>query len=162
MDVADGASDAWDIWAIDPRDPATARPLVQTSFSEHGARLSPDGRWIAYVSDASGTPEVYVARFRPPGTPVRISRGGGTRPRWRKDGAELFFVSADGTLMSAIVGSGSTLVVREPAPLFRLAEGNTVFEVVPDGTRMLVTRTARAAVPAPLAFVRDWQAALGR
>jgi WD40-like Beta Propeller Repeat len=73
----------------------TPAPVVQTVFREEDGAFSPDGRWMAYVSDESGALEVYVQAF-PGGKSKRlVSSGGGTGPRWRADGRELFYLSAD-------------------------------------------------------------------
>ena len=80
-------------------------PFLGTPFNETSGRFSPDGRWVAYVSNETGAPEVYVTRFPGPSGKWPISTGGGTYPRWRADGREIFYVSR-GTLMAAAVGNG--------------------------------------------------------
>ena len=85
----------YDLWVLSLAD-REAKPLVRTPFHEIQSALSPDGRWLAYASDESGAFEVYVQAF-PDGQATRlVSRGGGAEPRWRADGRELFYVSADG------------------------------------------------------------------
>jgi len=61
--------------------------------------VSPDGQWLAYVSDESGTSEIYVQSFPKPGSKVRISPSGGDLPKWRRDGLELYYIAADGKLL---------------------------------------------------------------
>ena len=92
-----GQSTRMDVWAL-PITSATSTPatggrdpfpVLDSQFDESAATLSPDGRWLAYVSDLTGTEEVYVRRFNADGRvgePVRVSTGSGTRPRWRRDG----------------------------------------------------------------------------
>ena len=82
-------------------------PLLTTPFNEFQAQISPDGRWIAYASDESGRWEVYVQSFPVLGAKRAISSGGGSEPQWRRDGRELFYVTADGTLMAVDVDVGS-------------------------------------------------------
>src|SRR5262249_12278625 len=85
-------------------DSRTIEPLLQTTFNELNARISPDGRWLAYQSDESGSPEVYVRPF-PDVNAGRwqVSTGGGRVPTWSGDGRELFFLVGDGTFMSAAI-----------------------------------------------------------
>ena len=102
-----------------PREEKTAKPFLASRFNEIQARFSPDGRWIAYASDESGRFEVYVRRFPTGGAQSPISVGGGTQPEWRRDGKELFYISADGKLMVVDIGSsGSTLTAGVPRSLF--------------------------------------------
>ena len=75
----------WDVWVVPRSKPnwrrSNARSYLQTEFNEHQGRLSPDGRWMAYVSDESGRSEVYVQAFPSPGVRSQISTGGGSDPR---------------------------------------------------------------------------------
>jgi eukaryotic-like serine/threonine-protein kinase len=101
-----------DICVLPLAGPPKALPRIATPFVEHSGRFSPDGRWVAYSSRETGRDEVYVASFPGASTRVQISGGGGKTPRWRGDGRELYFVSADGTLMAAAVdGTGGRFVV---------------------------------------------------
>ncbi|MFN2240082.1 MAG: TolB family protein, partial [Thermoanaerobaculia bacterium] len=81
-----------DIHLLSLERPGEDQTLVATSFNETSPRFSPDGRWIAYASDVSGAPEVYVRPFEGKGAAVRVSRDGGSQPRWRGDGRELYFL----------------------------------------------------------------------
>ena len=97
-------------------------PFLQTAAAENWAAFSPDGAWVAYSSDESGESEVYVAHFPPgPGRRVRISSGGGSQARWRRDGKELFYLAPGRVLMSAAVGKlGSDFAFATPQPLLCL------------------------------------------
>jgi Tol biopolymer transport system component len=77
------------------------RPLLQTPFNETGSWLSPDDRWVAYLSNESGRTEIYVMPFRGAGR-WQVSTAGGENPRWGRDGKELFYVAGD-TIMAAQV-----------------------------------------------------------
>jgi Tol biopolymer transport system component len=93
-----------DIWAYSMRD-NRAVPIVQTIFDERFGAVSPDGKWMAYQSAETGRYEVYVQPFGPASSEkraVRVSASGGTVPRWRRDGGELFFLSREGHMMSAV------------------------------------------------------------
>ena len=76
-------------------------PHLRTEFDESQGQFSPDGRWVAYASDESGRPEVYVQPFPGPGPKIQISTAGGIQPRWRRDGKELFYrVDVTGKMMA--------------------------------------------------------------
>src|SRR5204862_3908736 len=96
----------------------SSRPFVATPFSETDAAFSPRGRWIAYVSDESGQPEVYVAPF--PSGPERwqVSKGGGSQPRWRADEKEIFYCSPDGAIMSVKIEPQAAFKAGMPQRLF--------------------------------------------
>ena len=104
---------------------ATPRKLLADSFVERDARISPDGRWLAYVSDESGRPEVSVRSLAGPSRRFVVSSGGGDQPVWSHDGAELFFAAARGSLYSVSVrpdakdglAFGTMSRLRVPAPV---------------------------------------------
>ena len=152
------------------RKPST---LIHTQFSNYSAALSPDSRWVAFVSDETGRPEVYVQAFRGEGTPRvegerhRISTGGGQIPRWRRDGKELFFVASDNRVMATAFISGPEYHAGEPAALFRLrspipelSTEATAFDVAADGQHFIVAVTETTAMN-PVNVIVNWQAGLG-
>jgi len=102
--------DIRDIWSFSTGDGAEPRPLISTSANEHEARLSHDGRWIAYVSDESGRDEVWASSFSARagtvGAKTRVSAGGGSRPRWSPDGTELYFIDSEDRLMGSSMTAG--------------------------------------------------------
>ncbi len=156
----DGANP--DIWLL-PLEADGKRipmPVVQTSASETAGIISPDGRWLAYVSDESGKPEIYLQPFSPSTnssarTKVLLSREGGNMPRWRSDARELFYRALDGTLMSIAVGAGASLQPGSPQPLFRLASYR--WDVASDGNSFLVSVPVEQTVP-PFTVVLNWTA----
>lgn len=118
---------------LDPRgDP---RPFISTPFNETSPRFSPDGRWVAYTSDVSGTSEVYVRSFEDPPVTGRVSKDGGSHPRWNRNGSELFFLGPDGRVMSAAVTGGG--LPAAPRMLFQSVD-ITDFDPSPDGSKFLV------------------------
>jgi Tol biopolymer transport system component len=130
---------------VQPADGSTARPYAATSADESAARVSPDGRWVAYTSDESGRPEVYLDTYPRPGRRVRVSTGGGVHPVWRGDGRELYYWR-DGALVAVplrwAIGRTAPDVGGE-AVLFRAPYNvgpNTMYDVSPDGTRFVVVR----------------------
>jgi hypothetical protein len=135
---------------------------MQTPFAESDGRYSPDGRWIAFVSNESGRAEVYVAPFPATGLKRRVSVGGGEAPRWRRDERELFFRAPDDTIMAAEVdGRGSEMKVGTVKPLFKaqpvIGRGDA-YDVSPDGQRFLVNTLVEEAASAPLTLVVNWLA----
>ena len=141
-------------------------PFANTEFSEDQGQFSPDGRWIAYTSDESGRSEVYVQPFPAPvggGSKTRISRDGGSQPRWRRDGKELFYLSPDGKLVAVNVIGGPIFKAGVPESLFqalvvrgrREAVSDVLrWDVTPDGKRFLIDTVKTAS--APLTVVRNW------
>jgi eukaryotic-like serine/threonine-protein kinase len=139
-------------------------PFANTEFSEQQGQFSPDGRWIAYVSDESGRPEVHVQAFPVPtggGSKTLISRDGGTQPRWRRDGKELFYVSLDGKMMAVDVSSGQAFKTSVPrvlfqAPIYGDDSAPSLFrwDTTADGKRFLVDTMESS--PEPLTVVLNW------
>lgn len=132
------------------------RPFANTRFREDQARISPDGKWVAYGSDRTGRSEIYVQSFQGNGEQVQISNGGGVQPRWRRDGRELFYVSGQ-KLMAVTVESGDKFKAGTPAALFSLDA--IEYDVSADGQRFLV-RTTAGAPPLPLSVFTGWSASL--
>jgi Tol biopolymer transport system component len=159
-----------DIYEVPLSDLAHPRALLETPFAEYHARFSHDGRWVSYVSNESGRDEVYVMRFRPPdtgqsspraaGMRFRISTNGGVLPRWRADGAELYYVSPDQQVMAAAINSRSdTLVVQRVTPLFAINPKPVgwMYDVSADGQRFIVNSLGDEG-KRPLVLVTNWQA----
>ncbi len=152
-----------DIWAF-PTAGGEPVALVASSFTEVLASISPDGRWMAFVSDESGSNEVYVTTFPDPARRWQVSTEGGSFPRWRGDAAELFFTNAGGDLYSAeIDGSGETFDVGAIKKLFswNLAPGfRWPYDVSSDGQKFLLNRGTAAAESDPMTVVLNWEAEL--
>ena len=140
--VLNGQRTSNDIWVLPLFGDKKPFPYLQTEESENWAAFSPDGKWIAYSSTASGNVEVYVAPFPATGRRARISRDGGSQARWRRDGRELYFLSPDRELMAvAVEAKGSEFGAGAPQRLFeiRFPYGQYhAFDVVADGQRFLV------------------------
>jgi hypothetical protein len=108
-----------DLWTLSVADRKPI-PFLQTSFNEMHGQVSPDGRWLAYASDESGTWQVYVQTFPEPGAKRTISLSGGAEPQWRRDGRELYYLAPDGTLMAVAVSSNDdNFQAGRPVPLFQ-------------------------------------------
>ncbi len=132
-------------------------PLVRTPFDEGNPAFSPDGRWLAYESNASGRLEVYVEPFGRAGERVRISSAGGRAPRWRGDGRELFFLDPEGRLSGASLEVGGTVVVRATERLAASVVPIQEFDVSGDGRRFVVILEYPDAAPPAIAVMLNWQ-----
>jgi serine/threonine-protein kinase len=134
--------------------------LVVDRYLSTQIDLSPDGRWLAYVSNSSGQREVYVAPFPSMASIRLISRDGGTEPRWARSGRELFFKSRN-QLMAISVTPGPALVTGVPRPLFsvagfRSARNRQQYDVSPDDGRFVMIRDLRGEHPGDVVYVENW------
>jgi Tol biopolymer transport system component len=139
----------------------TNRPLIATSANESGAALSPDGRWIAYLSDESGVDEIYVQSFPAGNDRQQVSVGGGTQPRWRGDGRELFYMSPDRKVMAVDISAGERIEAGKPHALFQtrilpLVEARNHYDVTADGQRFVVNSRRPEDAALPITIVVGW------
>lgn len=127
-------------------------------------QFSPDSRWVAYVSTESGRSEVYVAPFPGPGGKWQVSTSGGTWPRWRRDGKEIFCLASDNRLMSAEVNGGRSAfevgAVRASFGTRANPNQRSRYDASPDGQRFLVNALVEEAASAPITLVINWPALL--
>jgi hypothetical protein len=142
-------------------------PIATAPANEEQERFSPDGRWIAYTSDETGRREVYVQPFPPTGARWQLSEVGGSYPKWRGDGAELFYLAPDLNLVAVEVKPGTTFAVGAQRALFQiddagLGAGTSKYEVTRDGQRFLVNTAFDRPAGDPLLVVLNWTALLGR
>ncbi len=139
---------------------------LRTAFNEDGAEFSPDGRWVAYSSDESGRQEVYAAPFPQPTGKWQISTGGGTQPRWRKDGKEIYYLSSDNKVVAVKVSAGkSGLEIGEATPLFQAQINPGAWESYDpsaDGQRFLINTGSAQKVLSPITLVLNWTETLAR
>jgi Tol biopolymer transport system component len=163
--MTQGTKTRADLWALSLAD-RKLTVFLQTEFSEAGGQLSPDGRWMAYFSNASGRGEVYVQPFPGPGGKWQVSRDGATWPAWRGDGKELFFVGFDRKLMAVDVKTDSGFEAGDARALFptRIKTGATSreYDVSSDGERFLVNNVISEENVAPITLVQNWTAGLKR
>ena len=156
-----GSIGAQDIWVLPLAEPDKAFPLVQSATLDGNGQFSPDGRWVAYMSQQSGRLEVYVTSFPGAGARWQVSANGGTQPRWSADGQTLYFVSIGAQLMAAAVdGKGTQFVVKDVKPLFpvNLFVGPRIscgYDVTNDGKRFLINSAGTAAAPR-VVLVSNW------
>ncbi len=152
-----------DIWVIDLEGKREARAFLATRFNESQPRFSPDGKWIAYASDESGRMEVYVRPYPGPGQKHLISSGGGSEPRWRGDGRELFYRNGDQVLVVSLA-PGPPIGVSLPRVLFTgsyEAATNTwsTWDVMPDGQSFVLIQDA-GRPRTSISLVQNWFAGI--
>ena len=142
-------------------------PIVQSNFYEGQGKFSPDGNWIAYVSDESGANQVWVQNFPSAGGKWIVSIKGGSQPQWRSDGKELFYVAPDAKLMVVQVKTvGNNFEAGTPSPLFEMRAvggpptGATFYTPTHDGHRFLINMPAEESSPLPAVVIQNWTAAL--
>ena len=149
-----------DIWVMPLEGDHKPRPILQTPFNEWGPVFSPDGGWLAYVSNESGRDEIYIRTF--PGSAERtvVSTTGGHSPRWRADGKELFYLAADGSLMSVDITPGHESQPGVPKALFRATGVLRDWSVTADGKRFLFAMPAQQNAQPTFTVVLNWLAGL--
>ena len=158
----DGGPTGLDVWIYD-FERKTASPWLNSAFDESGARFSPDGKWIAYVSNDSRNREIYVRSFPEGANRIQISTTGGMQPFWPKGGNELFYLAPDTTLTTVDVHpSAGTITAGVPKPLFKIdAEPMRVlrshYAVTADGQKILLLKPQVGLSASPLVGVTNWQ-----
>jgi eukaryotic-like serine/threonine-protein kinase len=146
--------------------------VVQTPFDEMAGQFSPNARWIAYQSNSSGRMEIYLRAFGGSTMSHQVSTAGGSQPRWRRDGAELYYIGGDGRLMAINIREdrpNGEIAPDLPVPLFdaHIASGANIppavgtkaqYDVAPDG-RFLINTAVDSATP-PVRVLLDWRTSL--
>jgi Tol biopolymer transport system component len=150
-----------DIWVLRLND-RRAQPFLRTPSTEGAPSFSPDGRWLAYASDESGRPEIYVQAYPGPGGKWQISAEGGTEPVWSPNGRELFYRSGN-KMMAVDIATQTGFAVGKPRMLFegRYEPGPVQidnYDVSPDGQRFLMLKPSEQAQAAPtqINVVLNW------
>jgi eukaryotic-like serine/threonine-protein kinase len=149
------------LWVIPAAGEHKPVPYTEGKFDQRNGRFSPDGRWVAYSSDESSKVQVYVQSFPSGSGRWQISTSGGDRPKWRRDGKELYYLAPGGKLMSVPVKTGASFEPGVPKLLFEtwvrgeLAE----FDVSADGQRFLMLAPEEGVPAAPAVVLVNWAAA---
>ena len=149
-----------DLWVLPLTADRKPQVFVNTAFDHWNGQFSPDGRWVAYQSNQSGRDEIYVRPFPGPGIQHQISTNGGSMPRWRTSGEELYFIAPSGLLMAVQVPtSGPTFEVGDPTALFqtriRPTSVRTLYAVAPDG-RFLFSIPDEGGALSPITVILNW------
>ena len=152
-----------DLWVLPMEGDRKPVAVIKTQFAERGGAFSPDGRWIAYISDESGRFEIYVQPYPTTGAKWQVSKNGGHWPHWRRDGKELFWLELDGTMMAAGVSAGQTFQAEIATPLFKtgLTEIADRYSVSPDGQRFLLRMPVETGSRS-VTVVQNWLAGAQR
>jgi dipeptidyl aminopeptidase/acylaminoacyl peptidase len=152
----------WDIWLLQLENKNQSEPFLQTNFNEYHPTISPDGHWLAYTSDESGQPEVYVRPFPAGGGKWLISTEGGHEPLWARNGSELFYRNT-GKLMAVTIETGSAFIVGRPRLLF-LREyepremnpfGSPNYDISPNG-KFLIIKPNPSPPSTKINFTLNW------
>jgi Tol biopolymer transport system component len=158
----------WDLWLLPLEGDRKPVPYLRTPFNEISADISPDGHWLAYDSDETGSPEIYVRSFPEAGEKHRVSTVGGSAAQWSKDGRELLIWTGN----QLLVTNGSVFSVNvETTPSFRAGTPRLLFTPRQDLLGLAVTRDLKrflaavpveGAAPSSITVMMNWQAALKR
>jgi Tol biopolymer transport system component len=163
FDSAGDPKTGTDLWVLPTSGERKPISFLQTPFNESDGHFSPDGKWVAYVSNENGSEQVYVAPFPGPGGKWQISAAGGSRPTWRRDGREIVYLSADDKLMAAEVNmKGSNFEVGAVKQLFQTKpqRPGTVYDATRDNQRFLVNTSSAQKSTTPVTLVVHWTADL--
>ena len=160
------ATKSAELWYVSLPD-RQSRPLLQAKWIVRNANFSPDGRWIAYSSNETGSWEVYVSPFPSPNSKWQVSKGGGEEPRWRRDGKELFFLSGEGKMMAVPVQTGGNFEAGPPVTLFQTHTRQPIssmdlfsYDVTADGRKFLINTRVDEPNAAPLSILLNWASEL--
>ena len=156
-----------ELWTLSWPD-LQSKPFLQPKWIVRNGQFSPDGKWVAYSSNETGNWEVYVSPF-PRGTSKwQVSRGGG-EPRWRQDGKELFYLSAEGKMMAVLVKLGTSFEAGPPVALFQThmrqpisAQDVFSYDVTGDGQKFLINAKVDEPNAAPLSVILNWSAGMDK
>jgi Tol biopolymer transport system component len=146
-----------DLWAA-PLGGGKPAPLRATRFAEGSPQFSRDGKWLAFNADDTGRNEVYVRSVAEPSVQIQVSTNGGERPRWRRDGKEIYFLS--GRFVMAATLSAGPIHADPPRTLFDVTGGLGDYDVTPDGQRFLAVLSPRENAEPITVVVLDWMEGL--
>jgi eukaryotic-like serine/threonine-protein kinase len=153
----------FDIYYLDLEGEQKLMPLLNSSYQEFDARLSPDGKWLAYTSDETGRPELYVTSFPHVGSKWQVSNGGVTLRDtqnimdWSSDGKNLRYEQNEKIYEVQVRKNGDKLEFSTPRELFSLPADAIVVSIMPDGKRTLIARSTGERSLVPIELVLNWQ-----
>jgi serine/threonine protein kinase len=139
-------------------------PMVQDAFDERAPTVSPDGKWLAYQSNESGRPEIYITAFPGGGAKWQVTSNGGTTPKWRRDGKELFFLDPQDNIVAVDVNTpGNAVKLGAPHTLFQavgIQRDFGPYDVTADGRKFLINSGNLKEGTEPVTLVQNWPAEL--
>jgi Tol biopolymer transport system component len=152
----------FDIYYLDLKGEHKLVPLLNSSYQEFDARLSPDGKWLAYTSNETGRVEIFVTPFPNVGSEWQVSNGGVTVRDtqnimdWSPDGKNLRYEQEEKIYDVQIRNSGDKLEFSAPRELMSLPGDAIVLSIMPDGKRTLIARSTGDRSPVPMKLVLNW------
>lgn len=155
-----------DVWRVSLATGGSTEAILSGPFPEYDARISPDGEWLAYVSEEAGRPEVSVRAMSGPPRRLVVSNNGGDQPVWRRDGQELFYVDREGRIRGRTVERRPTgeltLGAAVPLNVPRIESGHwgTQYDVSPDGQRVYFIDHTAAPRPSEINVAIGWSTLL--
>ena len=151
-----------DLWLLPAKAGGEPTVYAQSPFNETQAAIAPDGRWIAYTSDESGRPEIYVDSFPAPGHRSRVTNSGGAEPRWAPSGHELFFRRGSEVHAVSLSTAGTTREAVSSARVLDAGADIRAYDVSANGQRVLLNLPAPAPATRPITVVVNWRSLLGK
>jgi Tol biopolymer transport system component len=155
-----------DLWIVPASGAGDARPYAAAGFNQTHGVFSPDGAWMAYASDESGQFDIYIDTYPEPGARIRVTTAGGTEPRWRRDGRELYFRRGTaihavslGPMRRAAGAAPAALDVHATDRLFDAGAAIRAYDAAPDGRRFLLNLPAATTAPRSATMVMNWSGA---
>ena len=159
-----GDKTGWYLWVAPQFEDQEPYPYLNTQFDESGGTFSPDGKWIAYVSNITGRDEVYVQSFPRSDFRETISSNGGSEPHWSKDGTELFYVAGDRNLMTTPIKWNPTFEPGLSKSLFHLSAKafQYSYAVSSNSQRFLIVKQSeeKPAQPVMVTVIVNWESGL--
>ena len=151
-----------DLWLLPFKEESNPRKFIVTPYNEFASKFSPDGKWIAYVSDESGKNEVYVQQFPGPGGKLQISKNGGSFPVWAPNGEELFYINGN-KMMAMEISTAPKFEASSPRQLFvseYLISGANPsipnYDISSDGYHFVMIRSEQEKAPTRLHVILNW------
>ncbi len=152
------------LWVLDLDGKRKSRKFLsvsETIYSENSAQFSPDGHWIAYCASESGRHEIFLTTFPDPGVRIRVSATGGSRPRWKRDGSELYFVSTNNEMIATPIKLGPSPQIGAPRSLFHMNHsGWRDYDVTANGERFLVVENLPSEDTEAISLAVNWESLL--
>jgi Tol biopolymer transport system component len=149
-----------DLWIVSSDGSGEPRRLIDSDFDEWGATISPDGRWMAYGSNETGKPQIYVTPFPNPTSKWQVTADGGLRSRWSPAGDRLYFFDLNDSMQSAEVdGGGNVFRIGSGSieTLFKTNPGNSTFELMDSDNKFLINYSPEKSSPSQMILVQHWQ-----